>query len=246
MIRFACPLCNASMKADEQYAGKLIACKQCGEQITIPLSLPPPRLNVPALEPAAEEAPQEDFAAPPPVRRPVGAEAVLTTNGDHPPQPLPIETAEEYEPSLETSTTSYEQPTGRQFGVLSTMLGLPGAVLFAAGVFFPLFFVSGRAVEFVGWPLWLVQSGGIMLCIVALFVVVTKRYGGLWVLGPGTLLAFLAVFGVFFARIQEERGFEVAKSLRPGMGLLLLLGGAALLTLAALCGPRRKRYEYHG
>lgn len=249
MIRFGCPHCNASMKADEKFAGKLIACKQCGEQITIPSSMPPPRRDVPVeameAESTAEEYRPEIFAEMPPVRRPIGAEAVLTTNGDQPPQPLPVETAEDITEPSTISTTDF-RPAGRPFGFLSTLLGLAGAGLFAAGVFYPLFLVNNDAVRFEGWRLILVQIGGVLLCLVSLFVVLTKRYRGLWVLGPGSLIALIVTFALLYTRLNEERGFEIAKTLRPGNGLLMLLGAAALLTLAAMLGPRRKRYEYNG
>jgi hypothetical protein len=90
-----------------------------------------------------------------------------------------------------------------------------------------------------------VQIGGVMLCIVSLYLVLWRRYPGLWVLGPGSLIALCVTFGLLFKRLQDEKGMDVAMSLWPGLGLWMLLGGAALLTLAAFLGPRRKRYEYH-
>lgn len=256
MIHFACPHCDARLKADDAYAGRQIACKACGERISIPHALPPTRRGglADAPEPAAptaEDFPAEEMTMPPPVRRPGGADAVLTTNGDHPPQPIPFESSEDEQgyAAAEPSTYPSESPAApprRSFGVLSTLLGLPGSLLFAAGAFLPLFEVNGKSLLNNDWRLWLVQSGGVLLGLVALGLVLTRRYAGLWVLGPGSLIALLLAYGLLFARATEEHGIEKAMLLRPGTGLLILLGGAVLLTLAVFLSPRRKRYEYNG
>jgi len=256
MIHFACPYCDASLKADDAYAGRQIACKACGEKISIPHALPPPRrgglTDAPhPAGPAGEEFPAEGMILPPPVRRPGGADAVLTTNGDQPPQPIPFEDSEATQGHATTEPSTYpsEFPAAaprRSFGLLSTLLGLPGSLLFAIGAFLPLFEVNGKSLLHNDWRLWLVQSGGVLLGLVALGLVLTRRYAGLWVLGPGSLIALLLAFGLLFARATEEHGIEKAMLLRPGTGLLILLGGAILLTLAVFLSPRRKRYEYNG
>src|SRR5947209_2807365 len=79
-IRFACPACNATMKAHDDKAGVHVKCVGCGQRLQIP---PPPRGTVvakalPPISPAtpsagtaAPESPPSHEAEVAPVRRPV-------------------------------------------------------------------------------------------------------------------------------------------------------------------------------
>ncbi|MCS6978091.1 MAG: hypothetical protein NZM31_13940 [Gemmatales bacterium] len=253
MIRFMCPNCQASLKAAEAYAGKSVVCKKCGIVLTVPDAAPPARRPVESvIDPAGEatvvseeglqwntleDSPDQPAFAPAAV-----PEDLLSPNGDVPVHEVPMDVMVS-EPEPEPITAPAPK---RPFGVIATLLGLPGAAAFFVGVFLPLFEVNGKSLLANDWRLWLVQSGGILLGLVALGLIVTRRYAGLWVLGPGSLLSFLAAYGLLYARAVEEHGMEKAMLLRPGYGFLILLGGALLLTLAVIVSPRRKRYEYPG
>lgn len=256
MIRFMCPNCQASLKAAEAYAGKSVVCTKCGVALRVPEIAPPPRRVVESVvEPSLEtpigteeslewgthhDSQQETTVSPVP-----GPEDLLSPNGDIPTNELPLDAlVPDSQPASESIAPSV--PPKRPFGFLATLLGLPGALAFCVGVFLPLFEVNGKSLLANDWRLWLVQSGGILLGLVALGLVVTRRYAGLWVLGPGSLLSFLIAYGLLFARAVEEHGMDKALLLRPGYGLLILVSGSALLTLAVIVSPRRKRYEYPG
>lgn len=189
---------------------------------------------------ATQEAWQGDTAE---VPRPQ-PEDLLSPNGDVPAHEQAVDV--QFYGAPEYSEVSSPPPPKRPFGLLATLLGLPGAAAFFVGVFLPLFEVNGKSLLANDWRLWLVQSGGILLGLVSLGLVLTRRYAGLWILGPGSLMSLLAAYGLLFARATEEHGIEKAMLLRPGQGLLILLGGGFLLTLSVLLSPRRKRYEYPG
>ena len=248
MILFECPNCQAHLRAAEEDAGSHVVCRGCGSLLIIPAAVPPIGSGeVPSLESAAAEgavtAPAMSPANPSLPFSP--GQAWGSVNGDGAPsaydQPMDAVVLE----TPADSAWPLVRP-GRPFGILTTFLGLPAAVLFCLGVFLPLFEVQGRSLLPQDWRLWLVQSGGVLLGLVACGLIVTRRYAGLWVLGPGSLLALLLAFFLLFARIAEEHGVEKAMLLRPGTGLLLLFGASLLLTVAVLLRPRPRRYEYPG
>ncbi len=256
MIRFMCPNCQASLKAAEAYAGKSVVCTKCGAALTVPDVAPPPRRVVESVvEPSAEtpigteealewhthhDSQQDTRVSPVPV-----PEDLLSPNGDMPMHEMPVDALVPDSGSASEPVAASVSPK-RPFGLMATLLGLPGALAFCVGVFLPLFEVNGKSLLANDWRLWLVQSGGILLGLVALGLVVTRRYAGLWILGPGSLLSFLIAYGLLFARAVEEHGMDKALLLRPGYGLLILLGGSVLLILAVIVSPRHKRYEYPG
>jgi hypothetical protein len=262
MIQFACPGCGQALQAQEEVAGARTRCPRCRAEVAVPPAAPPVR---------AEAAAPAEAALPPPLSTEPPGVVYHDYPGQAPGEPGAAVPPEIVVPGLATDVTEYG-PVRPRFSFLATLFGLAGAGLLAAGGFYPLVVVAQEtlqigelttSVDFKPYWEWPVKIGGILLGVTVLWILISRRYGRLWLLGLGTLLATAGSYGYFFhvrvkqmvePMVQEalkratdpavkqqivEEGARAAKCLQPGWAFAFFGAGAVAVILAALLGRRR-------
>jgi hypothetical protein len=190
MLRFACPNCGATFKADERNAGAKGACHHCGQRLRVP---PPPhnktRLGVLLPEegsPGSAKVERDWQDTSPPVR-----------HASPPPvTPEPLEEVPDHE--AEAPANSAKAPVLDVAGLRRLFLGpslgsvfcIGGCVVLFLGMFAPV--VSVGEFSFNYYQSCKVSSGAILtLALISAALSFTRVRRWLWVGCPGLLLILL-------------------------------------------------------
>ena len=236
-MTFRCGKCGAGLQATPGQLGKTLPCPKCGEDVIVPFGATSHRKATPL------------HAAPPPL--PPSGSAVGQEED-------PIAQLSQYVDHYSDShRTKAAVRTDDQHKMA---LGMAGAVLLLIGVFLPCIRIP--VLESLGFPYAAASSyssiygAGIVVFFLggaSFFLVIVKRYQGLWFTGLGSLACLVFDF-INFLQLRESmmRGFrqEMMQSgldpnannpffgmsgwfIRPDWGFAVLLIGAALVIAAA-------------